>query len=135
MGTRSLTYLYDEGADKPFTCIYRQFDGYPEGHGLEIAEFMNSKTMVNGYTNASTQINGIHCLATQLVVLLKEGRTEAGGVYIYHPDSDDCWQDYEYHIWPDKVRVKNYSRDIIFEGDWKEFLAFCENPQKDEGDE
>jgi hypothetical protein len=124
MGTRCLTYLYKKAAEKPFTCIYRQFDGYPEGHGFEIAEFMNSKTMVDGYNDAATQINGMHCLASQLIVLLKEGKTEAGGIYIHHPDDNECGQDYEYHIWADKVQVKDPG-DVIFEGNWKEFLGFC----------
>lgn len=131
MGTRSLTYLYEEGAEKPFTCIYRQFDGYPSGHGAEIATFMNSKTMVNGYNNAATQINGMGCLASQLIVLLKEGKCEAGGIYIERPDIEDAGQDYEYHIWKDKVKVKSY-RGTIHEGDWKEFLTFCTAPEGDE---
>ena len=137
MGTRSLTYLYLENAEKPFTCIYRQFDGYPDGHGLEIAEFMNSKTMVNGYTDAKTQINGMRCLATQLIVLLKEGKCEAGGIYIHHPDDTDCWQDYEYHIWPDRVAVRD-RKDSIFEGDGTQFLEYCKNPyypNEDEGED
>ena len=129
MGTRCLTYLYREDADKPFTCIYRQFDGYPVGHGLEIAKFMNSKTMVNGYNDAATQINGMGDLASQLIVLLKGGKTEADGIYIEEPDLDaDCWQDYEYHIWKNKVVIDNRGNKI-FEGDWKEFLDFCKNPQ------
>ncbi len=132
MGTRSLTYLYKEDAEKPFTCIYRQFDGYPSGHGLEIAEFMNSKTMVNGYNDAASQINGMQCLASQLIVLLKGGKCEAGGIYIHHPDDTDCWQDFEYHIWPDKVEIRDDS--TIFSGDWKQFLEFCSNPY-DEGEE
>lgn len=131
MGTRSLTFLYNDGDEKPFTCIYRQFDGYPTGHGLEIAEFMNSKTMVNGYSDAKTQINGMGCLASQLIVLLKGGKCEAGGIYIHHPDTEDAWQDYEYHIWPGKVEIRGDG--TIFSGDWSEFLQFCTNPS-DVGD-
>jgi len=37
MGTRSLTYVYDN--KEPLVCMYRQFDGYPSGHGKELAEF------------------------------------------------------------------------------------------------
>lgn len=124
MGTRCLTYLYKEAAEKPFTCIYRQYDGYPEGHGFQIAGFMNSKTMVNGYNDADTQINGMPCLASQLIVLLKGGKTKACGIFILDPSDNDCGQDYEYHIWPEKVQVKNRN-DVIFEGNWKEFLEFC----------
>ena len=34
MGTRSLTFVYE--GDKPFVNMYRQFDGYPSGHGQEL---------------------------------------------------------------------------------------------------
>lgn len=138
MGTCCLTYLYEENEEKPFICIYRQYDGYPDGHGLDLAKFINSKTMVNGYNDASTQINGMGCLAAQLIVLLKEGKTEAGGIYVRAPELDaDCWQDYEYHIWPDRVAVRD-RKDSIFEGDWKQFLEYCKNPyypNEDEGED
>ena len=39
MGTRSLTYVYDDNND-PIICMYRQFDGYPTGHGSELADFL-----------------------------------------------------------------------------------------------
>ena len=35
MGTRSLTVIQSNG--KEFFNMYRQFDGYPEGHGMELA--------------------------------------------------------------------------------------------------
>lgn len=125
MGTRCLTYLYNDDEDKPFICIYRQFDGYPSGHGHGIATFMNAKTMVNGYNDPANQINGMGCLAAQLIVFLKDGICEAGGIYVYGPDMNDCWQDYEYHIWEDKVEIRN-PKNVIFSGNWKEFLDFCE---------
>ena len=40
MGTRSLTFVYE--GEKPIVNMYRQFDGYPSGHGAELAEFLNS---------------------------------------------------------------------------------------------
>ena len=40
MGTRSLTFVYD--GEQPIINMYRQFDGYPSGHGQELAEFLNS---------------------------------------------------------------------------------------------
>jgi len=33
MGTRSLTHVYHD--DKVILTLYRQFDGYPEGLGLD----------------------------------------------------------------------------------------------------
>ena len=32
MGTRSLTFVYDEYGEKIIN-MYRQYDGYPSGHG------------------------------------------------------------------------------------------------------
>ena len=38
MGTRSLTFVYDE--QEAIINMYRQYDGYPTGHGAELAEFL-----------------------------------------------------------------------------------------------
>ena len=39
MGTRSLTFVYNDNK-KPIINLYRQYDGYPSGHGAELAEFL-----------------------------------------------------------------------------------------------
>ena len=130
MGTRSLTFVYDDsstddGSAEAIMCIYRQYDGYPSGHGHELAQFLNSKTIVNGYGEQnSMEANGMSCLAAQLVVQLKHG---VGGIYIYPVSSTDCFQDYEYHVYEDKVIVKDPTA-VIFEGTWEEFGQFCLDP-------
>jgi hypothetical protein len=128
MGTRCLTFVYDgvyvEG-EKPILNMYRQMDGYPTCHGAELAEFLNSfKAITNGISSADRgrkTANGMGCLAAQLIGEFKQ---EVGGIYIYPIDSNDCWQEYEYHIWEDKVEVRN-PRDVIFSGNWKSFERFC----------
>jgi hypothetical protein len=139
MGTRSLTFVYDgsnsdDENNEPIMCIYRQYDGYPSGHGHELAQFLNSKTLVNGYSGLnSIEANGMGCLAAQLVVQLKHG---VGGIYIYAPIvGRDHWQDYEYHVYEDKVIVQNCNsvydsghNQVIFDGTWKEFGQFCLDP-------
>ena len=123
MGTRSLTFVYD--GDVPVINIYRQFDGYPSGHGHELAQFLDSKNLVNGYGEQNSfEANGMGCLAAQLIVQLKHG---VGGIYIYPVSSTDCWQDYEYHVYEDKVVVKDPTA-VIFEGTWEEFGQFCLDP-------
>ena len=123
MGTRSLTFVYD--GDVPVINIYRQYDGYPSGHGHELAQFLDSKTLVNGYAKQnSAQANGMGCLAAQLIVQLKHG---VGGIYIYPVSSTDCFQDYEYHVYEDKVIVKDPTA-VIFDGTWEEFAQFCLDP-------
>ncbi len=123
MGTRSLTFVYD--GDVPVINVYRQYDGYPSGHGAELAQFLDSKTLVNGFGEQnSVEANGMGCLAAQLIVQLKHG---VGGIYIYPVTSTDCFQDYEYHVYEDKVIVKDPTA-VIFEGTWEEFGQFCLDP-------
>ena len=120
MGTRSLTFVYD--GDKPIINMYRQFDGYPEGHGIELAEFLMSGEMVNGYSdNDAKQFNGMGCLAAQMIVHFKKS---VGGFYIHAVTDTECWQDYEYHVYENRVLVKNPGV-IIFSGTYKEFSTFC----------
>ena len=122
MGTRSLTFVYDD--KEPMINMYRQFDGYPSGHGSELAIFLNSfDAIVNGISVGDTRriANGMGCLAAQLIAHFK---IDAGGFYIYPVTAKDCGQDYEYHVYEDKVVVKNPT-EVIFSGTWREFNEFC----------
>ena len=122
MGTRSLTFVYDD--KEPMINMYRQFDGYPSGHGSELATFLNSfDAIVNGISVGDTRriANGMGCLAAQLIAHFK---IDAGGFYIYPVTAKDCGQDYEYHVYEDKVVVKNPT-EVIFSGTWREFNEFC----------
>lgn len=132
MGTRCLTYLYEENDEQPFFCLYRQYDGYRECHGQELAQFINGKTLVNGIpvgAEKSSIANGMKCLAAQIVVNFK---TEVGGFYIYPANLDqEVWQDYEYHVWPNRVEVTGYGNKI-FTGTWREFEAWSFTDEEDE---
>jgi hypothetical protein len=130
MGTRSLTFVYD-GTSKVM-CMYRQFDGYPSGHGAELASFLASfDAVVNGYAFNETRkvANGMGCLAAQLVANFKVG---VGGFYLYPTSTKDAGQEYEYHVYAQKVVVKETSysgaNKTIFTGTWAEFAEFCQNP-------
>ena len=104
--------------------MYRQFDGYPSGHGQELAEFLNSfDEVVNGIPVGDNRklANGMGCLAAQMIANFKNS---VGGFYIYSVNSTDCGQEYEYHIFEDKVVVSNPG-EVIFEGSWDEFHSFC----------
>ena len=131
MGTRSLTYVYNDKAQDagaPLVCIYRQYDGYISGHGAELADFLNSGKLVNGLGASDAKVfNGMGCLAAQLIGHLKGN--EAGGIYLQSPVVGiDAWQEYEYHVFSDEVVV--YGGTIrhgnkVFSGTWEEFLTFC----------
>jgi hypothetical protein len=121
MGTRSLTFVYEN--DTPIVCMYRQFDGYPEGHGIELAEFLNDGKIVNGISRRDEKVfNGMGCLAAQMISNFKK---EAGGFYLHAPIlGRDDWQEYEYHVFEDKVVVK-CPHEVIFSGTWSQFYNFC----------
>ena len=120
MGTRSLTYVYD--GENPIMCMYRQYDGYLSGHGQELANFLNELTLGNGipkFGDLYTYANGMGDLAAQMIVWFKK---TPGGFYIHPIDfNQDCWQEYEYHVYENKVVVKNPTK-VIFSGSWNEFL-------------
>ena len=126
MGTRSLTFVYDD--KEPMINMYRQFDGYPSHHGSKLAEFLNSfDAIVNGIRVGDNRkiANGMGCLAAQLIANFKQS---VGGFYIHAVTDTDCWQDYEYHVYEDKVVVKNPT-EVIFSGDWNKFNEFCSDEE------
>jgi len=124
MGTRSLTYVYDD-SENPIICMYRQFDGYPSGHGVELSEFLTQMKVGNGISGSPELFsfaNGMGCLAAQMIVHFKKS---PGGFYIFAIESHmDCWQEYEYHVYEKKIIVKNPD-EVIFEGSYEEFMSFC----------
>ena len=140
MGTRSLTFVYEKYGQiqKPVVNMYRQFDGYPEGHGAELAEFLSAGKIVNGLSveRDNLEFNGMGCLAAQMVAHFKQS---SGGFYIHPVDITDCGQDYEYHVYDKsgKLYIEVYNcgcnffgmsgdtHDIIFKGNLKEFTEFC----------
>lgn len=95
MGTRSTTAIRDENG-KTLVTIYRQYDGYPTGHGQELADFLKARTLINGIGNqtALTHANGMGCLAAQLVTHLKGD--QIGNIYITNEGDS---QEYNYTVY------------------------------------
>ena len=100
MGTRSLTtfietYKDNKGKEKKekIVTMYRQYDGYPTGHGIELAEFLASGKMVNGFGLGvdHLQFNGMGCLSAQVVSHFKDG---VGGFYLYRGGTTNCGEEY-----------------------------------------
>jgi hypothetical protein len=154
MGTRSLTFIYDtykarngRAVHRPIINLYRQYDGYPSGHGAEIVEFLKQFTMTNGIPvgrdNTERRIaNGMGCLAAQFVSNFKG--SDAGQFYLYPVSAKDCGQDYEYHIYKDdstfRVKVINKgcnmfgltqsdTNEVIFDGVLASAEEFCTKEQ------
>lgn len=134
MGTRSLTHVIDDdfGRSEHLCTIYRQYDGYPEGHGKDVVDFITSREFVSGYNYPLKQFNGAGCFAAALVAHLKtkcngsDGDIEAGGVYLHAPNLE-AKEEYNYTITIAKgeVSLKVESWDsTLFEGSPMEFDGY-----------
>lgn len=138
MGTRSLTRVQTENGQKILN-IYRQFDGYPSGHGSELYEFLSEMRIVNGYQPSDRMgkvANGAGCLAAQMVAKFKEG---IGGIYLYPFDANDCGQYYEYIVLVNEensIRVQCISyAEVKFDGSVEQFGKFCISPEDEDEEE
>jgi len=126
MGTKALVIvndksLYDETLpyekNNPIVAsMYCQYDGYLQGVGVQLSEFLKDMTIVNGLSNNDKNVsNGMGCLAAQLISHFKK---EAGGFYltpIYDLQDilnikSDIWVDWVYVI--DKNNISVYSLDL-----------------------
>ncbi|SVD27228.1 uncharacterized protein METZ01_LOCUS380082 [marine metagenome] len=144
MGTRSVTHFKESSTADPFMTLYRQYDGNPQNHGLDMVRFMQGKELVNGFGIDDTHnFNGMGDLAAQMVAhfktynyplhdvngvmlpnMMKSPRyTEprVGGYYIMAPGAEDVGEQYSYHIYPHDEEIfitifDEYEEDVIYEG-------------------
>ena len=86
---------FSEIPEKVIVSIYNHWDGYPEGLGVTLAEYLNGKVVTNGLGKRDDYnlFNGMGCLAASLVEELKDG---PGNVYIEDPELPHGWIDYDY---------------------------------------
>ena len=102
MGTRSLTTFvetYKDNSGKKvkneIVTMYRQFDGYMEGHGKELADFLAGGKLVNGIGRGDKVVfNGMGCLSAQVVAHFKDG---AGGFYLQRGNKKSG-EEYRYKV-------------------------------------
>lgn len=98
--------------------MYRQMDGYPDGHGQELKEFLQGMVITNGICLGETRrtANGMGCLAAQVVAHFKKG---VGGFYLHPARTRDVWEDYVYTISQEDGRVHlriSDRSDTIYDG-------------------
>ena len=127
MGIRSTVKFYEEGNnEEPVLSVYNQFDGYIDGVGHDLANFLKAKTIINGISgNQSMEnghANGMGCLAAQYVA---EKKVKIGGLYITTKDNSQDY-DYEVRFIDNKIIVKVDD----FEGTPEELLTY--EPSEDE---
>lgn len=106
MGTRSIT-VFKEDDGTPICAIYRQFDGYPDGHGKDLYSILHDMELVNGIPFSALNpndddlpaikiANGMSCLAAQVIMYLKSNchsnvnSCVAGNIYMCNiPESNE----------------------------------------------
>ena len=143
MGTRSTMKFIRKGNNKltPLVSIYRQYDGYVDGVGHELAKWLLDKNIVNGIPindNSGRIANGFGCLIAQYI---RDFKTEPGNLYITDMDDkeeynyevifdDDKYFDGEYNV--DNlitIKVDSYPN---FKGTPSELLSFKESEDDDD---
>lgn len=133
MSTRSTVKFYQsrlnkgEKEDVIILSAYHQSDGYPEGVGQELADFLKSKKIINGIGDQTMETgyaNGLGCLAAQYV---REHKERIGGFYLTTPDDE---QEYNYEVRYSEGKFIVSEKEIGLEcapEDYEEFLEEYKN--------
>ncbi len=103
MSTRSLTYIhqmtdqYIKG-EKLVCVFYRHSDGYPTGHGQDLADWLKDKKLTNGIkfgADMTNVFNRAGAMAVQLAYHIQKNTS----VELIYGDNFDAGQDHDYHIY------------------------------------
>ena len=129
MATRSLVRFarreegvsFSEHPERVEVQVYKHYDGYPNGHPVDLAEFLKDFKIVNGvpFGDDSKMANGLGCLAAQYVAAFKEG---PGDIYIENQDTQHGDIEYVTYVWGNDGKgiwmsiFDTYSDECIFVG-------------------
>lgn len=134
MGTRSITHLsiIENGIKHRLCTFYRQYDGYPQGHGLEMAEFLNGfsdKPVPYNKSVIGLKHNGFDDMAFQLLAVLKM-KMGPLGLYLCKPGTSGMGAEYTYDVCfneeTKEVIIKvipEFNTTDAFEGTVQEFVS------------
>ena len=126
MGTRSTVKFYSEfNQDEPILSVYQQFDGYIDGVGHDLANWLKEKIVINGISNQTMEggfANTMGCLAAQYVAAMK---TKIGGFYLT-TKYDSQEYNYSVKLIDDVIIIEV---DDIFKGTPQELLNFKESEE------
>ena len=134
MSTRSLVRFakreegvsFSEHPERVEVQVYKHYDGYPSGHPVDLAKFLNGFNVVNGLGQDTHKVaNGLGCLAAQYVAAFKEG---PGDIYIENPDTQHTDIEYITYVWGDDGKsiwmsiFDVYDEECIFVGKPQELI-------------
>ena len=137
MATRS-TIVFMKENETPVATVYKHFDGYVDGLGYALAEWLSNMTLINGMRYdrhyRDTYANGVGCLAAKFV---KKFKGTTGDIYLCATDPD-YKEDYNYKVIVGPygleasandcvtIEVDNFGK-VIFKGSPKELMEFKED--------
>lgn len=122
MDINSLTYIYDE-SEKIISKLYLQFDGYPKGIGSDLASYLKEK-----------KEKDMETLADELVRHFFNKQKDSAKVFSRFSQFNS--EEWEYHIYKDKVKIVHESNNVYF-ADWRDesFSHLCKSIEKIEQEE
>ncbi len=128
MGTSARVIFKSEG--RTTFNMQVNYDGYPEGVGLDLARIILEGKLVNGLGPNRTlgaHFNGPSCMAASVIALMKK---EPGNVYLY-PTDFDFGADYTYEINVSKNKTIDFrmTEGETFEGTLEEFIKKFGTPK------
>jgi len=115
MGTRSLTVFSDTWEDEEIAVFYRQYDGYPEGHGTDLLNLLKDTYIVNGITYGERRkiANGMECLSATVVSHFKDG---PGNFYLHSAGTRDIGEEFIYTLYYNDKELKIKVQDTYDDG-------------------
>ena len=134
MSTRSLVRFakreegvsFSEHPERVEVQVYKHYDGYPEGHPVDLAKFLNEFKVVNGLGQDTHNVaNGLGCLAAQYIAAFK---MVPGDLYIESPNTKHEDIEYITYIWGDDGKgiwmsiFDTHSEECIFVGKPQELI-------------
>jgi hypothetical protein len=146
MGTRARINVIEDS--EILVSVYCQYDGYPQGLGRKVSQFLCGLNLVNGLPVSSERkglANGLGCLAAQLIGFLKE---EPGNVYIRSTGPESHGEEFVYNVYQAGAEIWIHAlegsmtafgmpgdsepdMETIYNGDPYEFLVRLEKERKE----
>ena len=88
--------------------FYRHWDGYPSGHGQDLADYLKSRRLINGIQGKDQSDIEKHIAfnrAGSMAINLMHHIDEISGCEVIPTGDSGYWEEYTYHI---------YFRDFAF---------------------
>ena len=130
MGTHSLIYMREivNGKTLTYAVLYQQYDGYVEGVGKNLVDFLKNIKIVNGFVHGvKNQANGAGCLFAQLI---KHFKDDVGGSYLVPITDTEEREQFNYYVdVVDKnIMITIYDRNnFLFEGSVEECVKYIKS--------